>query len=519
MTVLEVPVLIVGGGPAGLTASLLLSRYGVASMLVERRTEPSPLPRARGVHARAMEVLRSCGVEPALRACELPIEPGVQWRERLADPPLRTIATGGAEFAEISPCEGLAISQDVYETVLRDQAATHKEATLRWGSALDSFTASADGVDAVVDGQRVHARYLVAADGAHSGIRRALGIPLDGDDDLGVSHGIAFRADLTPWTGPTPRGLYVLTTTGAVLLATHPDGRWIVNSDDLDQGAAAAVRRNLGVPDLEVEVIAQGQWTAVARSARRYCDGAVFLVGDAAHQVPPAGATGVSTATADVHNLAWKLAAVLDGRAGEALLSTYAVEREPVGRRAVAEARTAWLEFQNPGATPFAGRTLRQIDMGYGYTSAAVIEDGGPDLDVAGDYTPTADPGRRAPHLWLGDGQSVLDLIGRDLTLLTAPDGHAWRAGAPAEVTVHTVAMPDWPTLYGVTTRGAVLVRPDGHVAWRAKDLPDAGARRCADLAPAGPAAVLRSVVGRVMARAACEVIATSGSTSSSRAC
>ncbi len=502
MTAVEVPVLIVGGGPAGLTASLLLSHHGVASLLVERRTEPSPLPRARGVHARAMEVLRSCGVESALRAGALPIESGVEWRARLVDPPLRTIAPGAPGVAEVSPCEGLAIAQDVYESVLRTEAAERAEATLRWGSELQSFAVSDGGVDAVVDGQPVRARYLVAADGVRSGIRAALGVQLDGEDDLGTSRSIAFRADLTPWTGPVPRGLYVLTGAGGVLLATHPDGRWVVNSGDPDPDAAAAVRRITGVPDLEVEVLAQGRWTAVARSARRYADGPVFLVGDAAHQVPPAGATGVSTATADVHNLAWKLAAVLDGRAGEGLLATYAVEREPVGRSAVVEARNAWVEFQNPGATPFAGRTLRQIDMGYGYASAAVV-DGRPDLDEEGDYTPTAHPGRRAPHLRLADGRSVLDLFGRDLTLLTAPDGQAWRAAVPGGVTAHTVDQPEWPARYGVSARGAVLVRPDGHVAWRATDLPGAGARRCVDPLPASPEALLRSVVDRVMARRA----------------
>lgn len=360
----------------------------------------------------------------------------------------------------------------------------------------------ADGIVAVVDGRPLRARYLVAADGHRSGVRDALGIPLLGDADLGTRRGIAFRADLTPWTGPIPRGLYALGG-GAVLLATHPDGRWVVNDADLDADAVAVVRRVVGVPDLAVEVLAEGRWTAVARSARTYARGPVFLVGDAAHQVPPAGATGVSTATADAHNLAWKLAAVLDGRAGEPLLDTYAAERQPVGLRAVDEARAAWLAWHSASGVPFAGRTLRQVDMGYRYASSAVVDDGSPDRDGPTDYAPPADPGRRAPHLWLADGRSLLDLFDRGLTLLTAPDGRAWRAAAPAGVAAHTVDEPAWPALYGVGPRGAVLVRPDGHVAWRARDLPGAGSGRCADPAPASPAVVLHAVVARILGRRA----------------
>jgi len=178
---------------------------------------------------------------------------------------------------------------------------------------------------------------------------------------------------------------------------------------------------------------AEGRWTAVARSAERYADGPAFLVGDAAHQVPLAGATGVSTALADVHNLAWKLAAVLDGRAAEVLLDTYRAEREAVGRRAVAEARAAWEVTRNPSAIPFAGRSLRQIDMGYRYASAAVIDDGSLDAGGPGDYVPLADPGCRAPHLRLdGGARSTLDLFGREFVLLTAPEGEPGRAGGRA---------------------------------------------------------------------------------------
>lgn len=144
--------------------------------------------------------------------------------------------------------------------------------------------------------------------------------------------------------------------------------------------------------------------------------------------------------------------------------------------------------------------------MGYRYASQAVVDDGSPDRDGPVDYAPTADPGCRAPHLWLGDGRSVLDLFGGDLALLTASDGGVWRAAAPAGVAVHTVAEPRWPALYGVSARGAVLVRPDGHVAWRAPDIPGAGDRRCAEPMPVSPAAVLRAVVGRVLAHATAPV-------------
>ena len=232
-------------------------------------------------------------------------------------------------------------------------------------------------------------------------------------------------------------------------------------------GDAADVVRSVLHVDVQPEVIADGEWTAVARTARRFSAGPVFLVGDAAHQAPPAGATGISTALADVQNLAWKLAAVLAGRADPALLDTYRQEREPVVARAVGEARAAWDAMRDPEAMPFQGRSLRMIDMGYRYGSGAVVDDGSPDPDVPGEYEPVAVPGCRAPHLWLG-ARSVIDLFGTDLVLLTGPDGGSWRAAAPAGVVTHRVDDPEWARLYGVGPAGAVLVRPDGHVAWRA---------------------------------------------------
>jgi putative polyketide hydroxylase len=495
--VAEVPVLVVGGGPAGLTASLLLSRHGVESLLVDKRITESPLPRARGVHARAMEILRVCGVEPDLRAVELPITPGAEWRARLTSMPIREDVPSAAVKADVSPCEGLSVSQDVFESVLRDHARGYATARLKAGTQLESFGVSDAGVEATLldhasgTRSRVRARWMIAADGARSGIRQRLGIAMDGADDLGKQQMIAFRADLSRSTGENPRGIYFLTDAGAALIWTHPGHRWVLSMPDTADGVgdhdlAARVRDVLGAPDLAVEVLSSNRWTAAAQTAARYAQGPVFLVGDAAHRFPPAGATGVSAAMHDAHNLAWKIAAVLRGHAGQALLDTYATEREPVGRRNADETGAAWNRVFNASGAPFAGRSLAQIDMGYQYQSSAITADGSPRADLPGaDYAPTAAPGCRAPHLWVTTTQgrrSTIDLFDRDLVLLTADTGASWRAageiasralGVPIES--HLIRDPEWPHLYGITPAGAILVRPDGHVTWRHCTAPNAG--------------------------------------------
>ena len=495
----EVPVLIVGGGPAGLTASLLLSRHGVESLLVDKRVTASPLPRARGVHARAMEILRVCGVEPDLRAVELPITSGAEWRPRLTGAPTREDVLPSAAGTDVSPCEGLSVSQDVFESVLRDRARGYAGARLLVGTLLESLEVSDAGVEAALLDQgsgrrsRVRARWMIAADGARSGIRGQLGIAMNGPDDLGRQHMIAFRADLTAYTGENPRGIYFLTETGAALIWTHPGHRWVISIPDRPAtGDApdleATVRDALGAPGLPVEVLGSNRWTAAAQSAAQYRRGPVFLAGDAAHRFPPAGATGVSAAMHDAHNLAWKIAAVLGGRAGPALLDSYPVEREPIGQRNATETGTAWSRMTNANGSPFTGRSLAQIDMGYQYRSPAITADGSPDADPPGaDYRPSATPGCRAPHLWIdnsGRRKSTIDLPDRNIVLLTAEPGASWRAAAQAAsrtlrlpIDSHVIREPEWPCRYGVTPAGAVLVRPDGHVTWRNPATPGAGDR------------------------------------------
>jgi 2-polyprenyl-6-methoxyphenol hydroxylase-like FAD-dependent oxidoreductase len=479
---IETPVLIVGGGPAGLTASLLLSRHGVESLLIDKRLTGSPLPRARGVHSRAMEILRVSGVEPDLRAVELPITPGAEWRTDLTSPPLHEDVPS-ADRTTVSPCEGLSVSQDVFESVLRNHAGSYAAGQLRAATLLQSFQTVDGGVQATVveqtSGRRieVRARWMIAADGARSGVRQQLGIAMNGPDDLGQQTMIAFRADLGSRTGARPRGIYFLTTTGSALIWTHADDRWVISQPGPvapDEDPATVVRRVLGLPDLTVEVLAINPWTAAAQSAAEYTHGPVFLAGDAAHRFPPVGATGVSAAMHDVHNLAWKIATVVHGYGGEKLLDSYAAEREPVGRRNAEETGTAWARVFSGDGVPFSGRSLAQIDMGYQYTSPIITNDGSPDADPPGaDYQQTATPGCRAPHLWLADGTSTVDLFDHRFVLLTARPGHAWRDAAAhcpgVPVDSHVVAEPAWPDRYGVWPDGAVLVRPDGHIAWRSR--------------------------------------------------
>jgi putative polyketide hydroxylase len=453
---LDAPVLIVGGGPAGMTTALLLAWYGVESLLVEMHTSVSPLPRARGVHSRAMEILRYCGVEADMRRHQLPITPGAEWRPDLVHPAFMEDSVTGPEAPQVSPCDGVAVAQEVFESVLQNELSTCTAAQVRAGTEVTAIRSDSAGVSTtVLDRVRgrastLRSRYVVAADGAQSFVRRSLGIKMDGAEDLGTRHIIAFRADLSSYAGERPRGMYFLTESGAVLYSTHPDSRWVIDAPDAGSplDAIDTVRRVTGLDDLEVEVLAVGRWRAAARTAATYSTDRVFLVGDAAHQAPPLGATGVSTAMADAHNLAWKLAAVIDGSAGTPLLDTYAAEREPVGRDNVTELGAAW-DVVRAGGPPSLGRTLREIDMGFSYESAAVIPDDEdaaiepvpgvpPEAVVAAqsDYLPSARPGCRAPHLWLDDPgptASTLDLFGPHLTLLTGPAGQAWQAASDEE--------------------------------------------------------------------------------------
>jgi len=498
--VIEVPVLIVGGGPTGLCASLLLSHHGVESMTVERHPGTSVYPRATGINVRTMEIFRSLGLEEEVRRSSFSVAARVGRSRVLIDPEPELSPSFRGDAAAASPCDWTSCSQYELEPILLRAAASRREAQLMFGAELLGFDETSGGITAqVLDRatgliREVRCQYLIAADGSKSRIREKLEIGMRGPGELMEVVSIHFCAPLKDKLPQGPNFLHFVQNDAAsgIFLPTNNESRWVFavpagaaggNSRELlsPARAVALVRLGAGVPDLELDVLGTVPWTMQADWAERMSAGRVFLAGDAAHRMTPAGGLGMNTGIQDVHNLSWKLAAVIHGAARPALLDTYEQERMAVAQYNVN--RSVGLIT---GAGDVNNRAALDVDLGFTYESTAVVADGTVKSHCAGGgYEPTARPGSRAPHHWLGEGQSrvsVLDLFGPDWTLLSGQRGDTWREAA--DVVAKKKALPlrqhmvgcsgetadggaAWRALYGIGETGAVLVRPDGHVAWR----------------------------------------------------
>ena len=511
----EIPVLIVGGGPVGLTASILLSHHGIESLLVERHPGTAVYPKARGINARTMEMYRQLGVEQGVRDAGLPPDRAqfIVWTRTLAGEELERRVPGRArpENQAISPVRNCLCAQDYLEPVLRRFAEQSDRAALGFNSELAAFEQDATGVTATlidrVSGAetRVRARYVIAADGAQSRIRRALNVKMIGKEEVYSSVNVLFNADLRPWTAHRPSALYFVEnpTLKATFMTINGVDRWgfLINSleaygftpaEFTPERTTELIRLAVGVPDLPVTVLGIAPWTASAHVAEAYGHGRVFLAGDAAHEMPPTGGFGLNTGVQDVHNLAWKLAGVLQGWAAPSLLDTYDAERQPVGRAITEQSLANSISMGRLGAAQAQGfarpEFLNEVGMIFGasYDSSAVVADGTPayvPADPVTEYRPSGRPGGRAPHVWLARGDarvSTIDLIGRRFTLLATDE--CWRTAAVSIEAPHDVVVigpggdftdPDgaWGATYGVEPGGAVLVRPDGYVGWRSRVL------------------------------------------------
>ncbi len=532
-----VPVLIIGGGPIGLGLAADLGWRGVECLLIEKNDGTIYHPRADTENCRTMEFCRRWGIAEKVRAAGTP-----------PDFPRTVIivtALTGFEIARIerpthggeaplpyTPERTQRCNQIRFDPILRELAESFPSVRLRYKCRFESFVQNADGVTAevtdVVSGrrERIHAQYMIACCGGQSSVAKSLGIGFDGEPVLDHNVNIMFRVP----------ELWKYHDKGkcAFNFIMGPEGNWgnvmEVNGDDLWRLGVSGfdepvdpkkidphhyIRRAIGT-DIPYEIISVNPWTCRSLVAKSYGRGRVFLAGDAVHQHSPAGGIGMNTGMGDVVDLSWKLDAALSGWAGPDLLASYEAERLPVGRRNVRVATENFFlsrqQFDEPltpivDATP-AGEALRRelgkslveqrskvhifdgMALGYRYDQSPIIWPDGvtPPPEMKTDYIANACVGARAPHAWLADGRSILDLFGRGFVLLRFGGGEADTAGLEKAARAHGVpftvcdiADPEIQKLY---ERRLVLVRPDGHVGWRD------------DAPPADPAAVIDRLRG-----------------------
>ncbi|QUQ71551.1 FAD-dependent oxidoreductase [Kutzneria sp. CA-103260] len=453
-------VVIVGGGTVGLCTAVFLARQGVSVRVLERRPTVSDHPRAFGLNPRSAEIARQAGMtfedDNLMR--------GVATGPSLAE---LTPLTGRIELPEIGPARLGHCPQDRLD---RSALALARELGARVDFGKEVVGVS-DTVLTTADGETVEADYVIAADGARSRVRELLGIGTTGPGVLG-NHmlNVLFRAPM-----PAPKySMSVLRNENAsgILMNVDAGDRWIFHVPGGDPAQSAEefqrlIRAATGLPDLDVEVINMLPWASTAWVAEKFRHGNVFLIGDAAHVVPPTGGFGLNSGVADGHNLAWKLAA-----GGDALLDTYDMERRPVAQFTMeqslirGEHRELHWDLSPARAADRAAVGMANalvVIAGYRYDSPAVI--GAEPVPSLEDLTLDGTPGSRMPHLWVTPGTSTLDLVD-GFTLLTGTKADGWLAAA-AEVGIPAHAVDSWADAAGIDENGAVLVRPDGFVGWR----------------------------------------------------
>jgi 2,4-dichlorophenol 6-monooxygenase len=551
----DVDVLVIGAGPMGATTALALASHGVRVMMVNRYNWTANTPRAHITNLRAVEVLRDLGVEADARREATPWEwmGDTLFTTSLAGPEIARLRTWGTgekrvgDYLQASPCTMLDLPQDRMEPLLVKHAAT-KGAQLAFNAEYLGHEQDAKGVTVSLRDMKngreyqVRAKYLVGADGAKSKVMDDAGLVVEGQLARAATAYVLFRADLARYVAHRPSILYWIVTSNAafgeigmgLLRAVEPWNKWIAGwGFDMNKGepdfspeeVLRKVRILVGDPDLQIEVDNTSVWYVNQAHAPVYSKGRVFCGGDAVHRHPPSSGLGSNTCMQDAFNLAWKLAYVVKGHAGEGLLASYSLERAPVGAQIVARANQSRLDyaplnkcFRDPeAADPVAvglekladagpeGVARRNalavalelknteynaqgVEMNQRCVSGAVIPDPEAGEEVfARDrqlyLQATTRPGAKIPHAWLigRDGRrvSTLDLVGKGrFTLVTGIAGQAW-----AEA-VRTLALPfldarvigeegaqdvyaNWHAVREVEEAGALLVRPDGVVAWR----------------------------------------------------
>src|SRR5918996_5346123 len=534
------PVLIVGGSLVGLSTALFLSSHGIPSILIERHLSTSIHPRAAGYNLRTMELFRSVGLKQIIHDAGLNItgNGGILVVESLAgkeigwfEPPYHKYSD--KDILQISPITRWGVcAQDILERILRQRIEEIGIADLRFNNELLSFEEhQKDGIIAQVKERstdheyKIHAQYMIAADGSKSSIRDSLSIYVHGPGTMAHLIGIYFQAELDRYIcGRKFAICHVNNTFINGTIAEYGDNRYVLSVvyypekgqsiwDFTGQRCLECIRSAVGVPDLEVEIKSILPWELGAYSADRFQKGRVFLVGDAAHVMPPTGAFGANTGIQDAHNLAWKLAMVIKEEAGTGLLSTYDTERHPVVQSTInqvllrsADRGKLISERNQQIRVDQQSEIIDDLDimLGYRYYSQAIKSEdfagSAGSADSVGQFesplSPTGKPGTRAPHLILrqrsnGSKLSILDLYGKNFVLLTGKDGNIWVEAANSianylrtEIDTYRIGgdgdnddcelvdiTGHFHKRFALSFDGAVLIRPDGFIAWRSRSL------------------------------------------------
>ena len=585
MAEITTDVLVIGTGPAGSATAALLSSYGIETMVVNRYRWLANTPRAHITNQRTMEVLRDLGkeveAEAYLHATEQDLMGENVFCESLAGEEIGRMKSWGkhplsrAEHQLSSPSHMNDLPQTFMEPLLYSTACK-RGAQGRMSTEYISHVQDADGVTTTLRDRlsghkfKVRSTYLVGADGGNSLVAEHIDTPIEGKMGVGGSMNILFRADLSKYVAHRPSVLYWVMQPGAdvggigmgLVRMIRPWNEWLIvwgydinePAPEVDEVFATGVARQLvGDPKLEIELLSANVWTVNDAYATHMQKGRVFIMGDAAHRHPPSNGLGSNTSIQDAFNLSWKLAAVLKGQAGEALLDSYSVERAPIAKQIVTRANQSIGEFgpifealgmtggediekikasmdarTNAGAAGEKQRAAIRdaiafkryefdahgIEMNQRYKSAAIVTDQQMepafDLDAELHYQPTTWPGARLPHAWVFDRDtgaevSTLDLCGKgSFSLLTGIGGEAWIEAARTvgtelgiKITTHVIGprqphvdhVGDWARASEISDTGCLLVRPDQHVGWRAPDM------------TADPVADIRRVLKTILAR------------------
>ncbi len=575
-----VDVLVIGTGPAGAAAALTLATLGVDHLVVTKYRWTANTPRSHITNQRTIEVFRDLGVDADVLAKGTPHDQMGEtvFCSSLVGDELGRVRTWETapdrmgDYLSASPSPNCDIPQTLLEPIVIGHAAS-RGSHIRFDTEYTALVQDDDGVTVSVRDRltgahsTVRAKYVIAADGGRSQVAADIGLPFEGQMDVAGSMNIVFHADLSHLVAHRPSVLYWVLQPGSdvggiglgLVRMVRPWNEWLIvwgydiNEPPPEVDDAEAIRivhQLVGDDSIPVRILSTSLWGNNKMYALRYSSGRVFCAGDAVHRHPPSNGLGSNTSIQDAYNLAWKLAYVLRGTAGPALLESYDAERAPIGRQIVLRANKSIEEFgaifdalhitdtSDPATMRqrIAARTANSpeaeeqreqlqkalelkdyefnahgVDLGQRYASAAVVTDGTPEPEYTRDpelfYQPTTRPGARLPHVWLIDGKgrriSTHDLAGKGrFALLTGIAGESWADAAITvaeklgiEISAHVIGpgrpfddlYGDWARAREIRESGCVLVRPDMHIGWRAAE------------APADPAGELQSVLRQLL--------------------